>query len=162
MPPSDQNRDQADSRSRRNEVRSLLKDLDAQVGKPGDTGPEKPRGKPRGILYVVLAILVLANVWIWVAQPTWIFGDRDGISSVEEAEGLLRFRMYVQAQRIGAFERQHDRLPENLAETGEPFEGIRYVRTGDGGWELIGEFREARLTLPSSMPIAEFLQEAEP
>lgn len=150
-------REASDSRNRRDEVRSLLQDLDAQVKKPPPE-PTRGRRRHRGSLYVILGILVLAGAWIWIAQPSWIVGDRGGIRTVEEAEGLLRFRMYVQAQRIHAFQREHDRLPETLADTGEPFEGIRYVRTGDGGWELIGELRGARLTLSSDMSIAEFLE----
>jgi hypothetical protein len=131
------------------------------VKEPEATEPSTGRKQPRGNLYVILALLIAVNVWIWVAQPTWIMGESGGITTLEVAEGLLRFRMYVQAQRIHALERQHHRLPETLAETGEPVEGIRYVRTGDGEWELIGELRRAHLTLSSTTPMADFLQPGE-
>lgn len=147
---------------RREEVRELLQDLRSDVRKTSAGGPppgEKSRSK---VLYAGLAILILANAYIWIAQPESIVGERSGITTVEEAEGLLRFRMFVQAQRLHFFQRQHGDLPETLDQTGEPFEGIRYVRTGPDSWELVGEFRGARLTLPSTMTMEEFLQSGEP
>jgi hypothetical protein len=142
---------------RRHEVDDLVRTIQSDAVRK--QAPKEPRGprKRSPLLYGALTVLVLGNAYIWIAQPAWITGG-SGITTVEEAEGLLRFRMYVQAQRIQAYQRQHGTLPESLDQTGEPFEGITYRRTGPDSWELEGELQGARLVLPSSMPIQEFVE----
>jgi hypothetical protein len=148
---------QGGGKGRHHEVDDLGRTIQKEtVRKQAEKKPQGPR-KRSPLLYLALAVLVLANAYLWIAQPAWITGG-SGITSVEEAEGLLRFRMYVQAQRIQAYQQQHGTLPESLDQTGEPFEGITYQRTGSDSWELVGELRGARLVLPSSMPIQEFLE----
>lgn len=141
----------------RREVDDLVRTIQSDAEK--ETGSRSaPRRRGRSpLLWGLLLAAVLANVYVWIGQPAWLVGDRSGIRSVEEAEGLLRFRMYVQAQRIHGYEQEHGAPPERLEQTGEPFEGIEYRRTGPDGWELVGEYRGAQLVLPSTMSIEAFL-----
>jgi hypothetical protein len=106
---------------------------------------------------IALLIALAANVYVWVGRPAWIVGDPPGVQTAAEEEGVLRFRMYVQGQRIETFRREHGELPERLEETGPPLEGMRYQRTGPTSWELLGESGGVQLLLRSSQPMAEFL-----
>ena len=149
--------DQGQEGGRRNEVDDLVRTIQSDATRKQTGSKSQGPRKRSPLLYGALAVLVLANAYVWIAQPAWVTGG-SGITTVEEAEGLLRFRMYVQAQRIQAYQRQHGTLPESLDQTGEPFEGITYRRTGSDSWELVGELHGARLVLPSSMPIQEFVE----
>jgi len=141
----------------RREVDDLVRTIQGDLARSSPrSGAGKKDRSPALLVFLILA--VLANAYVWIGQPAWIMGERAGISSVEEAEGVLRFRMYVQAQRIQGYVQRHGSLPERLDQTGDPFEGIRYQRTGPDSWELVGELQGARLVLPSSMPIREFLE----
>jgi hypothetical protein len=118
---------------------------------------EKPRSKA---WYVVLVLVALANAYVWIAQPVWLVGNVSQLDTPAEREGVLRFRMYVQAQRIEAFRRENGTLPERLNQTGVPFEGISYQRTGPASWELMGELQDIQLLLRSTDSPTEFLAES--
>lgn len=148
--------------SSRREVDELVETIRNETrersgGQRAGKGSGKRGIRPR-LLYVLLVLAVVGNAYFWIGQPAWLTGDGSGVSTVEEAEGLLRFRMYVQAQRIHAFQREHGTPPVRLEETGTPFDGIRYERTGPDSWRLVGELRGAQLLLTSDMAIRDFLQ----
>ncbi|MSR23353.1 MAG: hypothetical protein EXR92_07415 [Gemmatimonadetes bacterium] len=135
-------------------MRTIQKDAPAreQVRKK-TTRAERTR-----VWYAVLVVVLAANLYIWIARPAWIMGPLSGPQTREAQEGVVRFRMYVQAQRIEKYKREHGgALPERLEETGEPLEGMRYQRIGPDSWELMGELGQAGLILRSDMSMPEFL-----
>lgn len=109
--------------------------------------------------YAALVLAIAGNLYIWIGRPTWIVGDSLEPATALEAEGILRFRMYVQGQRIENYRRQNGVLPARLEETGTPIEGMRYQQTGPESWELLGVSGPVSLILRSSQPMAEFLGE---
>ncbi len=123
-------------------------------------GSEARKGRKRtpNLLYGALAILLLANAYLWLIQPGWLSFTDDGPS----VEDTLRFQMYVQAQRIQAYERTEGTLPDDLEDTGTPFEGLEYRVTGPASWELEGEANGVQLTLTSATPLEAFMQGEEP
>lgn len=147
---------------RRREVDELVRTIHTDASRKE---PPPPSGsgsrRPSPVHYAVLLILVALTVWAWIARPAWLTGGDSGVETVAEAEGLLRFRLFVQGQRIRAYEARTGRLPESLEEAGVEYEGIEYRRTGPDDWELVGTLGDARLVLTSAMPIEEFLAEGD-
>lgn len=74
-----------------------------------------------------------------------------------EEEASLRFAMYLQAQRIKAFQQGAGRLPRELAEAGQPLPGMSYRPLSAGTYELEGATDRVRLTYRSDTPLREFL-----
>ncbi len=143
---------------RKDDIASLVRDIHQDaVRKEEIRSTPMVRQRVRWPWYLALALAAVGNVYLWVGQPAWLVGERAAPMTPEREEGILRFQMYVQAQRIEAFRTQHGRLPQTLEETGEPFPGMSYRVTGPGSWELLGVSDRARLVLLSSQPIEEFL-----
>lgn len=140
------------------DIASLIRDIHQDAVKKEEIR-SKPmvRQRAKWPWYVALVLAAIGNVYLWVGQPAWLVGERPGPLTVEREEGILRFQMYVQAQRIEAFRTQFGRLPSTLEETGDPFPGMSYRVTGPSSWELLGVSDRARLVLLSSQPIHEFL-----
>ncbi len=116
-----------------------------------------PRGRQSRWWYFALVFTLGANLYVWIGQPDWVVGAPTGPQTAAEEEGILRFRMYVQGQRVEAYWRENGAFPERLEDTGEPLEGMRYQRTGPDSWELLGEMGQAGLILRSSMSMGEFI-----
>ena len=119
---------------------------------------ERPRGK--GALSaqsVVLLVLLLLTVWVWVMPPAWLVPPPPAPAPAHEEEAALRFGMYLQAQRIRAYEMAHGTLPESLAEAGPPIPGMLYTIVGPGVYELTGSTERVQLTYRSTEPLREWV-----
>jgi len=135
-------------------VRTIQKDVAEKAQLPPGSSMRRKTGPA---WYVLLVLAAVANGYLWIGRPAWIVGESAGIQTPEQEEGVLRFRMYIQGQRIEAYRQQHGELPTTLAETGPPLPGMRYQVTGPDSWELLGEAGQSRLILHSSQPMGEFL-----
>lgn len=111
-------------------------------------------GRWRGI---VLAVLVGVTAWVWIAPPAWLVPPGPGPAPIEEEEAALRFRMYLQAQRIRSFELSRGRLPATLEEAGEAAEGLEYELVAPGIYALTGETERLRITYRSDAPLKEWV-----
>ena len=106
---------------------------------------------------IVLLVLFVLTVWVWVMPPAWLVPPPPAPVPVEQEEAALRFGIYLQAQRIRAFELAHGALPESLAEAGPSLPAMRYVIVEDGVYELAASTDRVRLTYRSTEPLREWV-----
>jgi hypothetical protein len=140
----------------------LVRSIQRSAAEKAKARQEQDGDKRRSrIWYIVLVVVALANAYVWTDRPEWLVGNVSQLDTAAEREGVLRFRMYVQGQRIEAYRRETGVLPDGLDLTGAPFEGMRYQRTGPASWELMGELEDVRLLLRSSQSMSDFLAETE-
>jgi hypothetical protein len=74
-----------------------------------------------------------------------------------QEEAALRFTMYVQAQRIKAYQEEHGQLPGTLDEAGPPLPGMRYTVLHPDLYQLTGQTDRLTLTYRSDLPLQEFV-----
>lgn len=148
--------------SGRDEAAALVRTIQMNAADKARSQQAPRAQKPRSpLLYVILVLAAFANAYVWIAKPEWLVGDASQLDSPSEREGVLRFRMYVQGQRIEAYLRENGVLPDRLEQTGPPFDGMRYQRTSPTSWELMGELDDAQLLLRSSESMTDFLAESQ-
>ncbi len=94
-----------------------------------------PSGRWRGALALVL--LVLSGI-LAAAPPSWLRGaPRPSVSDQERALGV-RVALELQAEQIDAFRQRTQRLPADLTELPAALPGIRFVRSDDRLYQLVG------------------------
>lgn len=148
--------------SGRDEAAALVRTIQMNAADKARSQQGPRNEKPRSpIWYVILVLATLANAYVWIAKPEWLVGNVSQLDSVAEREGVLRFRMYVQGQKIEGYRREYGVLPDRLDQIGASFDGLRYQRTGAASWELMGELDDVQLLLRSSESLADFLAESQ-
>ena len=86
-----------------------------------------------GIASALLFVALIVGVWppgLLVPEPSRTLTEQDAIAGI-------RVTLLLQAQQIEAFRVNADRLPTSLEEAGAPFDGIRYVRSGNRLYQLV-------------------------
>jgi hypothetical protein len=141
------------------DVASLVRTIQRDVAQKEQTMRSSGQRERSKWWYAALILAITGNLYIWIGRPSWIVGDSVGPPTEEEEDGMLRFRMYLQGQRIETYTRANGTIPARLEDTGVPLEGMRYQQTGPQSWELLGEYGDAVLILRSSQPMAEFLRD---
>ena len=134
---------------------ALLAVLEQQAQRAAHDQPVRSRPRPWGS--VLLVVLVGVTVWLWVLPPAWLIAPAPEPPPIEEEAAALRFTMYLQAQRIKAFQLRTGRLPEALAEAGQEMPGMGYRVLEDEVYELTGATDRVRLTYRSSEPLGEWV-----
>jgi hypothetical protein len=97
------------------------------------TTPRRGVGGKAAVAFTLLFLALLVGVWppgIMVPDPPAQLTQRDVLTG-------LRVTLLLQAQQIEAFRVTEDRLPTSLEEAGAPFDGIRYVRSGNRVYQLV-------------------------
>jgi hypothetical protein len=102
-------------------------------------------------------VLLLITAWVWIFPPGFMRMDPPAPPPVEQEEAALRFTMYVQVQRIRAFQQERGRLPVTLDEAGPPLPGMEYHRVTQDVYQLNGATERVRLTYSSDLPLDEFV-----
>lgn len=133
---------------------ALLEVLEQQAQRAHE-GPEHRRRRSYGP--ILLVVLIGVTAWLWILPPAWLIPPAPEPQPIEAEEAALRFGMYLQAQRIKAYELRHGRLPETLGEAGEGLPGASYRVLGAGVYELTGTTDRIRLTYRSSQPLREWV-----
>lgn len=115
-------------------------------------------GRPARIARLVVALLLgTVLTWLLVAPPAWVHAPVAAPPPPAVTEAGLRLAMFIQAQQIERYRRDHGRLPESLDLAGTPVRGLRYTTLGRDAWELTGGRPGAELRLRSGEPLDAFL-----
>ena len=86
-----------------------------------------------------LSLIVLAlAAYIGVAPPGWVAGAQTQQVTVAELERGVIAAVHLQAQQIEAFRVRNGRLPRSLAELPVRMSGVRYVRSNNRVYQLVG------------------------
>lgn len=160
MPPRDagSRRPPAQVEGGADRYEALLQVLEQQAERAGDDDREARYGHaPDRWKIAVLVALLALSIWLWVLPPAWLIPPPPAPRPVAEEEAALRFGMYLQAQRIRAFELREGVLPVTLDEAGEPLPGMSYTLVAPGIYELTGRTERVRLTYRSDTPLREWV-----
>lgn len=135
---------------------ALLQVLEQQAERASqDDRPRRP--SVLRLEAILLVALVLITVWLWVLPPAWLIPTPvPPVPIAEEAAGL-RFAIYLQAQRIRAYELANGGLPESLEDAGPAIAGMQYRVVEHGVYELTGTTERVRLTYRSAEPLREWV-----
>jgi hypothetical protein len=121
--------------------------------------PQQPATRRRGRV-VLLAVLVVVFVVIWWKGNDWLGPPQPPPQTTSQLQTDLRVAMYLQVQRIKAFQLRTGHLPDQLNDAGPPVPGIRYQKLDDRTYELSGENGRVTLTYRSDQPIGALLGDA--
>ncbi|MGH7659080.1 MAG: hypothetical protein ACREL6_12675 [Gemmatimonadales bacterium] len=111
----------------------------------------------RGLRIGLAVVLGAFLAWLWVAPPTWLNPPVASPPSPAVQEAGTRYALYLQAQQVERFRREHGRLPATLEEAGEPIRGVEYEVDGDGAWVMLAGPAGAELRLTSADTLDAFL-----
>lgn len=137
---------------------ALLEVLEQQADLAAHDSHQRPRRSRTGWFKGASPVLLLgASVWLWVLPPAWLIPPPPPPQPVAEEEAALRFTMYLQAQRIRAYELEHGLLPESLVAAGQSLPGMTYVMLGPDLYELTGTTERVRITYRSDEPLREWV-----
>lgn len=115
------------------------------------------RGPRRMYQAFLVAILLGLTAWLWLLPPGWLVPPPPEPQPIAQEEAALRFGMYLQAQRIRAFEIREGRLPETLTEAGQGLPGVAYTVLGPDLYQLTGTTDRLQLTYRSDQPLREWV-----
>ncbi|MGK7312022.1 MAG: hypothetical protein ACN0LA_07245 [Candidatus Longimicrobiales bacterium M2_2A_002] len=118
---------------------------------------ERQKRAGRRTPYWPVAVLLAITAWLWIFPPAFLRLDPPPPQPVGQEEAVLRFTVYVQAQRIKAFRQANGRLPETLEEVGEPLPDVRYTVLQPGLYQLTGSTGRVTVTYRSDLPLEEFV-----
>lgn len=124
-------------------------------------GEHLPRPEERGRGRVaVLAVLVLAfAVLLWKGDD-WFGPPAPPAETNVQVESALRLGMYLQAQRIKAYQLRTGHLPEKLDDAGPPVAGITYHKLDEQTYDITGRNDRIRLTYRSDQPLGQLIGDA--
>jgi len=115
----------------------VLKDqtAKAETRKVAEAKKKTKRKKTSPLAWVALIVFAGLSGYVWFGSPTWLESDPPPISPALSDAGL-RLEVFQQALRIEEFREVEGRLPEDLAEAGDPFTEVEYERLGDDRYRL--------------------------
>jgi len=86
---------------------------------------------------VAFVILLLA-VTVAAFPPLWLGGEATPSPTSEELQRGLRAALYLQAEQVEVFRMREGRLPGSLDEVPVRIPGIRFVRSNNRVYQLVG------------------------
>ncbi len=97
---------------------------------------EAPRPKRRvrpATIVACCAVGWAAVAWVWIAQPSWLFGTK-GPPALTPAQEIAqqRFAVYLTRSRVEAFRSDSGYYPASIAAVGEHEDGVDYRPTSSG------------------------------
>jgi hypothetical protein len=119
----------------------------------------RDREKRRNPAYAWATVLVGGALlaYLWTARPAWVFVTAEAPAmTAEEEEATLRFALYLERNRIDAFQQREGRLPTSLDEAGPVETGVDYLREGSS-FALEGRRGALQLRLSAAMDSDSFL-----
>jgi hypothetical protein len=116
----------------------------------------------RGLLKAVLAAgLVVGCVGVWLVAVYSPRATRTGLPTCpDQRNAVMRLRLVEQAQAIETYLDKFDRLPPNLAATGDSLVGVTYIPKKGDDYELVVHDRDLLVSYSSRKPLDEFVGDA--
>lgn len=101
-------------------------------------------------------ILFLAAAVLAVAPPAWVRPEPPAQLDAAGRARSVRRALLLQAQQVDAYKVRVQRLPNSLEELPSRLDGVRYVRSGNGAFQLIAYTTDGTIVYDSSNPSPEF------
>ncbi len=151
--PGDLRKEMSEEDERARALVAVLRDQAERV-EAARAAEERTRKRTR-IRRGVLTVVWAAMAYVWLASPSWLAVKPPPVPTVADEARSLRVDMFLQSQKILAYQKQHGRLPYVLAEAGPVFPGMRYHRKDSRFYELFGTSARVRLEYDSeTSPLA--------
>lgn len=125
--------------------------LDGHAGQPPAS-----RARHRARI-AVLAVLVAMFALAWWKGNDWLGPVLPSKPTISQVDGVLRLSLYLQVQRIKAFEQRTGHLPGRLDEVGPALPGILYEKLDARTYRITGRNGDVTLTYRSDQPIGKLL-----
>lgn len=113
-----------------------------------------PTGRGR---VVALVVLVAVFTVVWWKGDAWLGPTVPPKPTVTQLDAGLRTGLYLQAQRIKAYQLRTGHLPDRLDEAGPPLPGIRYEKIDKDTYRISGQNGGVTLGYRSDEPLSELL-----
>ena len=92
--------------------------------------------RPSATPWIALGVLTLISLYLWFGSPGFLSpAPPDPLSPTLEEAGL-RMEIYLQALKVQDYFREEGRLPNSLAEAGDPFSPVEYERLDRRSYRL--------------------------
>jgi len=115
-----------------------------------------PRPAGRWKALVAAGLLLVAGI-LTAAPPAWVRPDPPARLDADGHARALRSALLLQSQQVDAFRVRNQRLPDSLDELPQRLPGLRYVRSGNRAYQLIGYEPDGNAVIyDSSNPGPEF------
>lgn len=102
---------------------------------------------------VVLVALVVVFLVVWWKGSDWLGPTPPAKPTAVQTDASLRLALYLQAQRIKAFQLRTGHLPDQLGDAGPPLPGIHYEKLDAGTYVITGRNGDSTLSYRSDQPI---------
>lgn len=119
-----------------------------------------PRRKSGRGKAAVLAVLIALFVVVWWQGDAWLGPAAPPVPTNAEQDAALRTAMYLQVQRIKAYQLRTGRLPDHLNDAGPALPGIRYERLDARTYRITGRNGNVTLSYQSDQPIGPLMDAA--
>ncbi|MBT8398469.1 MAG: hypothetical protein HKO65_02295 [Gemmatimonadetes bacterium] len=123
----------------------------------------KPERRTSPVVWVALILLSAVSGYIWFGSPAWLNADPDPVPP-PLAEAGLRMEIFYQAVLVEDFLESEGRLPNDLAEAGEPLSEVDYEKIDARTYRLalagLGEASDVVVEYISTDSLEAFLGDA--
>ncbi len=125
--------------------------------------PTRPENKTSPAVWVAFALFTAISAYVWFGSPAWLSADPDPVPP-SLAEAGLKMEVFYQAVLVEDFLEAEGRLPNDLAEAGDPFSEVEYVKIDARTYRLalagLGEASGVEVEYLSTDPLDSFLGDA--
>ena len=102
----------------------VLKDQ-TDKGENRGKGPPQMGRKTSPMVWAALVVFSVLSGYVWFGSPSWLAYAPPGVPATL-AEAGLRMEVFQQAVLVEEFLEDEGRLPNDLAEAGDPFSDVEY------------------------------------
>lgn len=112
------------------------------------------------VTWVAFLLLSAFSGYLWLGSPSWLQPETPNPVTPALHDAGLRMEIYNQALLVESFKGLQGRLPNSLAEAGDPFTVVQYERLDGDRYRLIMTGEGEALEYRSGDPLLEFLGDA--
>jgi hypothetical protein len=88
---------------------------------------ERPAQRRGPLPLVLMGALLLANLYLWLGNPSWLTLPEPPAPSIEYSAGSWKIAVWLQRQRIEEYRRVNGELPVAASQAGPTVHGVRYT-----------------------------------
>lgn len=113
----------------------VLKDETAKAETRQAAAKKKKKKKTAPVTWLALLVFTVLSGYVWLGSPSWLESGPPPVPPTLSDAGL-RLEVFRQALLVEEFKEAQGRLPQDLAEAGDPFSEVDYERLDDGTYRL--------------------------
>ena len=115
---------------------------------------------PSAVPWIVLGVLSILSLYLWFGSPSFLATGVPEPLPPTLVEAGLRMEVYHQALKVNGFYQRERRLPNSLAEAGDPYSNVAYQRLDPRSYRLWIAGTEGSIEFASTDSLSLFLGNA--